>query len=638
MLFPGVKLKHLIRPKPRCRTSNKSFYISGEYGDIIYSLPSLKKIGNCDLYIGGNFDEFPNFKELDYNDVQDFKKILIQQDYINNVYYSKTCPSNCTNLNYFKNNFIEWHKEQLTDEQIDVVRTTNLTKLFSDLLSIYRDPYRDKWLTNNNKNISNTNHIIINRTFKYNNPLFPWKKIVESFGEYIYFVGYEEEYEKFVAENGFVKYKKTESVNDLFNVISSCSVFIGNQSFAYALAEGLKKNCIQETDNYISNCQFKRSNSIIYNEKEINFNTIKCFLIKRGYINKTNNSVTIIDKKKKKIFYIGQSGTSGYAKACKGYVYDFFLKGHKIDWLPLKFDKSTESKSHVDLVCKGLQVDKAQGSYDEVYFHCTPDLWPSYKNVYSETVKDTKVIGVSVWETEKLPDSWVEDINNNVDILQVPSEYNKQIYQNSGITVPIEIKPHIFHKEKLPDKNTFQITCINGKKLDNNKFTFYNISEFNERKGITDALKVFLKVFKGNNDVQFLIKTHYKDYSNENVNFIKEQLTDYIKEDNIFIITNKLSQDELLAFHSVGDCYLSLHKGEAFGLVLHEAFMYNKMLVTTKYGGQNEFLGDDYIGYVNYSLKPVYNMDNFNKWYHDDQLWAEPDLDHAEKILKQIKI
>ena len=41
------------------------------------------------------------------------------------------------------------------------------------------------------------------------------------------------------------------------------------------------------------------------------------------------------------------------------------------------------------------------------------------------------------------------------------------------------------------------------------KYTFYNISEFNNRKGIEDAIEVFSDVFGDNKDVQFLIKMRF---------------------------------------------------------------------------------------------------------------------------------
>ena len=56
---------------------------------------------------------------------------------------------------------------------------------------------------------------------------------------------------------------------DLFELISGCELFIGNQSFPYSLAEGIKKPAIQETDfEGVPNCVFERDNAYFTTSKE----------------------------------------------------------------------------------------------------------------------------------------------------------------------------------------------------------------------------------------------------------------------------------------------------------------------------------------------------------------------------------
>lgn len=625
---------HVHEQTPERLSLQNNFYISGELGDIIYSLPAIKKHGGGNLYIGGQFNEFPNYKILDKTTVNQLSKILVQQSYIHDVYFSETLPNNTINLNEFKRDYIKWNNGLLSTDEVNEVRCTDLVTKFYNLLNLSDNNNDEKWLDANN---TTTNDIIINRSLKYHNDRFPWIEIVSNYGDYITFIGFENEYDDFCNKFGKVKYTKTDTLVDVYNIISKCNVFIGNQSFCYSLAEGLKKNIIQETCTWIPNCQFFRENSLIFkNGENCNFTAVVEFLKRFGYTKQYLENIVKIKTNCKQIFYIGQSGTSGYAKAAKGYIYDLYKQGHDVDWLPLKFDTSEESRSTVDLICKGLQVESTEKKYDEIYLHCTPDLWQPYKQTYNKTFKNTKVIGVSVWETEVLPTKWASYINQSVDILHVPSEFNKQIYIKNGVTVPIEVKPHIFHYEKLPSRNDIEITSVDGKVLDTSKFTFYNIGELHSRKGINEALTVFNNVFEHNNEVQFLLKLHYKDYNNENFTFILNELSEFITKPNIFVVSKKLTDNEILAFHSVGDCYFSLHKGEAFGLVLHEAFKYGKPVINTKYGGQIEFLPIDYPYFVKCKLQPVDGMSDFSCWYDNNQLWGVPDLKHAEQIIKKV--
>ena len=97
----------------------------------------------------------------------------------------------------------------------------------------------------------------------------PWQKIVSNYSEKIYFVGFYDEYKEFIKKVGYVDYFYTSSLMDVFDVLAGCSLFIGNQSFAYSLIEGMKKPSIQETDyNGLPNCKYYRKNSYLADTKD----------------------------------------------------------------------------------------------------------------------------------------------------------------------------------------------------------------------------------------------------------------------------------------------------------------------------------------------------------------------------------
>jgi glycosyltransferase involved in cell wall biosynthesis len=139
-------------------------------------------------------------------------------------------------------------------------------------------------------------------------------------------------------------------------------------------------------------------------------------------------------------------------------------------------------------------------------------------------------------------------------------------------------------------------------------------------------------------DTQLILKLHYKDYSQQSKEYCISKLrslTNKIGTD-IFIIFENLTNQEVLALHSFGDCYVSLNKGEGFGLTIFDAFNYGKKVVTTGYGGQIDFLGNDYNGLVKYKIDKVSGMDKFSTNYSVDQEWAYPDLEHAYELMKQM--
>lgn len=116
------------------------------------------------------------------------------------------------------------------------------------------------WLTCD-KSPASLDKIVINRTDRYQNKFFPWREIVQFYGSRLLFVGTRDEHRKFCDQFGIVPYRETKDMLDVAELINGSLLFIGNQSCANAIAEGLKHDSIQETALDIPDCIFKRSNA-----------------------------------------------------------------------------------------------------------------------------------------------------------------------------------------------------------------------------------------------------------------------------------------------------------------------------------------------------------------------------------------
>jgi glycosyltransferase involved in cell wall biosynthesis len=340
------------------------------------------------------------------------------------------------------------------------------------------------------------------------------------------------------------------------------------------------------------------------------------------------------------VVYIGQYGTSGYATAAKGNLYYFFRNNIPICWIPIHFDKSQLSDDCVyNTMIKSL-IRKPINDCDTIIIHSTPDTWKDITKQNQPLIGNKKVIGYTVWETNKLPPSWVNHINENVHEVWCPSKYNATVFKNSGVTIPIKIFPHVFLPKELPKKELVSIKSSDGMVDESDRYTFYNISELNIRKGVEDLVNVFCQSFTEEDNVRLILKIHYKDYNDKNTNhclsILNKIVSEYKNPPKIHYIVDNLSDKEILGIHSIGDCYVSLCKSEGFGLTIFEAFKYNKKVITTGFGGQVDFLGDNYDGLVKYKVGPVTGMDVFSKNYTSDQEWAYPDLDHASELMRKM--
>lgn len=102
--------------------------------------------------------------------------------------------------------------------------------------------------------------VVINRTSRYQNKHFQWKMIVEHYAGRIVFLGLPHEHKEFCEQFGYVSYRETKTLLEMARLIAGSALFIGNQSCANAVAEGLKHPSIQETSLMLPDCVYRRVN------------------------------------------------------------------------------------------------------------------------------------------------------------------------------------------------------------------------------------------------------------------------------------------------------------------------------------------------------------------------------------------
>lgn len=342
----------------------------------------------------------------------------------------------------------------------------------------------------------------------------------------------------------------------------------------------------------------------------------------------------------KGLYYIGQYGTSGYASAAKGYIYHYFTNGIPITWEPLWFDNSRLSDDDVYDIVVGSLINKPLSEYDVVIMHSTPDLWPKFWKEKEKDFTGKIVNGYCTWETSRLPKQWVESINSCVNEVWCPSTYNKDCFLKSGVTKTIRIVPHVFLPRSLPSPDKIRlIDNVTNLPIGNDgRYTFYTIGEMNIRKGTEDIIHTFCKAFTEKDPAKLILKVHYRNYFPENKskcqNMIADILKDYPNHAPVICLLDNMSNNEILALHTIGNCYISLTKAEGFGLTIFDAFNYGKKIIATGYSGHLDFLGNDYPGLVSYTVDLVKGMESFSGNYTEEQEWAYPNLDHALSLMK----
>jgi Glycosyl transferases group 1 len=102
----------------------------------------------------------------------------------------------------------------------------------------------------------------------------------------------------------------------------------------------------------------------------------------------------------------------------------------------------------------------------------------------------------------------------------------------------------------------------------------------------------------------------------------------------IHIIEENMRRPRVMALYKSCDCYVSLHRAEGFGRGIAEAILLGKQVITTGYSGNMDFCKEPRVALVRYKMRPLKRGEYY---WGDGQVWAEPDLDHAAELMREVR-
>ena len=319
---------------------------------------------------------------------------------------------------------------------------------------------------------------------------------------------------------------------------------------------------------------------------------------------------------------------SGYAEAARNYVLSIYRQGYPITLAPITFEKTRPDLGKDGEILQELV--NAKVDYDKVIVHSTPDLWQNFTRF--ETNK--YIIGYTVWETSRLHPTWTASCNR-VDEVWVPCDWNLEVFKESGVHTPLYKVPHAID---LPDLDNLPSFNLEG--IPEDMFVFYSVFQWQERKNPYGLLSSFCSAFSDVDDVVLVLKTYRHDLGTDK-EAIRELIMDFRKYitlnkfPKMYLLVENMSSENLMGLHKRGDCFLLLQRSEGWGLPHFEAAAVGNPVITTGYGGQNEFLKEDNSYLLNYTLGPVTGM-TWSPYYTAEQYWAEADAKHAIDTMRYV--
>lgn len=238
----------------------KSYYHSGNLGDLIYALAAIRKAGGGTLVVGPEQNQTHRAdKPIMEPDYQLLAPLLSAQSCLTAHSYSPHYRGIINrDLNIFRN---QWN-----DPNIRAETGINLLAWMHFYTLGIQDLFRpsEPWLEV--PAVIDTGRIIINRTTRYRNDLFNWQTVLRHFGSRnLLFVGTMDEHREFCRiYSSDIEFHPVPDFLELAKVIAGSRGFIGNQSFPMALALGVGQRVLQEAWPNSPDCFFQRSNVRAY--------------------------------------------------------------------------------------------------------------------------------------------------------------------------------------------------------------------------------------------------------------------------------------------------------------------------------------------------------------------------------------
>ena len=285
------------------------------------------------------------------------------------------------------------------------------------------------------------------------------------------------------------------------------------------------------------------------------------------------------------------------------------------------------SSSRNDTSCESLLVEKSTAPVQ--VFNINADQLGQVIEHFGPALRsDSYRILIPFWELSNLPDAWVNAFQH-VDEVWAPTRFIQTMLMRK-INKPVIRMPLCLEFEPPAPVERSRFNLPADKALFFFAFDFFS---FQERKNPLAVVEAFRRAFRQKGQATpaaLVLKTLNSEIVPEQGQALRDSLRD---DPDILLIEQTLSREDTLALIGCCDCVVSLHRSEGLGLLIAEAMVLGKPVISTDYSGTTDLVSPE-TGYpVDYKLIPVKEGDYP---FHEGQRWADADLDHAAWQMRQV--
>lgn len=249
-------------------------------------------------------------------------------------------------------------------------------------------------------------------------------------------------------------------------------------------------------------------------------------------------------------------------------------------------------------------------------------------------------IGRTVFETDRLPAEWVRACNQ-MDFLWVPSEFNRQTFEASGVASD---KLRVFPESLNPrDFATPILSPLIEELKGDGRFVFLSVFDWTLHKGWDVLLRAFTKAFEGRDDVVLALKVwssmgyDAQTVRDQAAQWARRELeVDLLADARICFLQQRLAREEVRALYWSCDAYVLPTRGEGWGRPFMEAMACGKPTIGTGWSGNTAFMTADNSYLIDFELRPVSEAGWRELPTYKGHRWAEPDAAHLSQLLQHV--
>ncbi len=216
------------------------------------------------------------------------------------------------------------------------------------------------------------------------------------------------------------------------------------------------------------------------------------------------------------------------------------------------------------------------------------------------------------------------------------SDFNVSYFRREfGEKLPVckLLYPFQSHLNDIPD--SMVVRTKYGISLDDFTVFFnFDVASSPQRKNPIGVICAFAKAFAQTPKTKLLLKIMHGGASFSD--WIRNVAGNYGIADKLLVVDSFLPSRDVRGLVNASDVYLSLHRGEGFGLGIAEAMSIGKPVIVTDYGATREFCNKSNAIPVPCAMRCPLPQEIDHPNYCAVEAWAEPDVEFAALALRRL--